>query len=153
MKQIITSVQIILFAIILFSTSCSKTNQSKSSTSTSDTFSISNISGSWIITSYFEKEESKTSSYKGYVFNFASGGVFTATKGSEVNTGTWVYSPASVGYYGSAPTKASIRLSIATAEPLSRLNRTWNIDSLTSTYLSLLNPEPTNQERVLFARN
>jgi hypothetical protein len=44
----------------------------------------------------------------------------------------------------------SINAGLAT--PLSTLNRTWNIDSVSTNYFSLVNPEPLDAEHVRFTR-
>ena len=45
--------------------------------------------GSWQITHFFDTDEDETDNFVGYVFQFTSSGVLTATKGSTVHTGAW----------------------------------------------------------------
>lgn len=46
-------------------------------------------SGLWKVTRYLDKDKNRTSHYTGYSFDFKSGGVITATKGSTIIQGSW----------------------------------------------------------------
>jgi hypothetical protein len=43
----------------------------------------------WKVTNYMDDSKNLTSSFDGYIFDFQSTGVVTATKGSEIVTGIW----------------------------------------------------------------
>lgn len=48
-----------------------------------------NTTSGWVVSKFIENTKDKTVSFDGYVFDFQSSGVATATKGSEVVTGIW----------------------------------------------------------------
>jgi hypothetical protein len=112
------------------------------------------VAGTWTISSYRQRTEDKTSLFTGYSFVFKSGGVLEATLNGTSTSGTWVYKPAAVTYYGSGSSNASVTLNLGAASPLSRLNRLWNIDSVntTSSKLALVNPEPLDDEHIDFSK-
>src|SRR5436305_1921310 len=146
-----------LFVLILFSsflfTNCSKKNSTTTPPS-ADTTATSQaiISGNWIISSYKQRTENKTSLFANVVFTFSANGSLTADGNGKTVTGTWSFSPSSVGYYGGPPTKASFTLNLGTSTPFKNLNRTWNNDSLSKNFISLLNPEPLDSEFVHFSK-
>ena len=43
----------------------------------------------WKVTNYMDDSKNLTSSFDGYIFDFQSTGLVTATKGSEIVTGIW----------------------------------------------------------------
>lgn len=112
------------------------------------------LSGTWTITSYTQGNEDKTNTFEGYHFAFATGGMVKATQGRTLTEGTWVYRPAPVSYYDSTPSRTSFATSLGNNIPLSLLNRAWNIDSIktTASVLALINPEPRDDERILFVK-
>lgn len=110
------------------------------------------ISGNWVISSYTQKAEDKTSQYTGFVFAFSVENKLTATKSSSVTSGTWSYSPSSEGYYGSTPTKATMNINVGTIKPLNSLTKVWNIVSSDASTLSLINSEPADDERLVFSK-
>ena len=140
-----------LLPCLLLFASCSK-KSSDPPPSNNPTTTLT--SGNWIISSYTQRTENKTSQFNGYVFTFSAGGSVTATNNAATTSGTWSYIPSSVGYYGGTPTKSSLALNLGTATPLNRLTRTWNIDSVNSsaTTLVLLNPEPLEGEQLKFSK-
>ena len=113
------------------------------------------INGSFTISSFRQKNEDKTSQFGGYVFTFTSTGTnqgnITTVKGTNSVNGNWVYSPA-VTYYGST-SKTSITLSFSAVSPFTLLNKTWNVDSTsTSSELDLSSPELAEDEHVHFLK-
>lgn len=139
-----------LLGLALF-TSCSKNTDAPATPPANNT---PIVSGAYTINAYSQRTEDKTSLFKDFVFTFATGGILKAEQKGAVTNGTWVYTPSSVGYYGSTPSKASFTINLGTTSPLSRLNRTWNIDSTktTAANLSLINPEPLDGEVISFAK-
>ena len=133
--------------------SCSKTADAPTAAvDTASTQSAKIALGNWVISSYTQKTENKSPMFSGAVFTFSDNGVLTATQNGTVVSGAWFYSPSFVGYYGSAPTKASIRIGLAAANPFANLNRTWNVVSSDNSTLSLINPEPKDDERLVFSK-
>ncbi len=112
------------------------------------------MAGTWTISAYRQRTEDKTSLFDGYSFVFKSGGVLEAAVNGVSSTGTWVYTPAAVTYYGSGSSNASITINAGATSPLNRLNRAWNIDSVhtTSSKLALVNPEPRDDEHIDFSK-
>jgi hypothetical protein len=145
-----------LLLLLIFMTGCSKKTSEVTTPAASTITDPSPFlsSGTWAITSYTQRTENKTSSFNGYTFVFKPGGVLEATVNGTSSTGSWVFTPAAVTYYGSGGSNASVSLSIGTATPLNRLNRRWNIDSVrtTASRLALINPEPRDDERLDFSK-
>ncbi len=145
---------------MLFSTvsllSCSKKSNDVNTSSTTTTSNPNTIltSGNFSISSFTQRTEDKTALFTGIVFTFANGGVVTADNKGTITTGKWSYKSASVSYYGSTPSSASVTINMGTDEPFSRLNKTWNIESgnTDASHLSLVNPEPQDNEHVKFTK-
>ena len=137
--------------VILMFSSCTKNNSVSDAPSTNPN-TQAQIIGNWVISSYKERSEDKTSQFEGIVFEFADAGKLTATGNNSVTTGTWIYRPSAVSYYGSTATKAAITINLGSDSPFTRLNRTWNIDSSSASVLIVLNPEPSNNERIQFSK-
>ena len=136
-------------------TSCSKSyNAPPNATTTADTTVKTQItSGTWIISSFTQRTEDKTSQFAGVVFTFSSDGTLIATdkNGNKIN-GSWAFSPSTVGYYGGPPSKASITLNVGMSSPFDRLTKVWNVASNTATQLKIDNPEPVEDEHVQFTK-
>jgi hypothetical protein len=130
--------------------SCSK-NYNNNSTSTNADFQTALEMGTWTIGSYIQKTEDKTSQFAGATFTFSKSGTVTVNQNGTVTSGTWSYAPSVAGYYGGPATKASMGLSLGSQSPFDRLSRTWNIESNSSSSISLVNPEPTEDEHVKFS--
>jgi hypothetical protein len=142
---------------ILAMQSCSKSNTTPASSTNpanNATFVESLNSGTWVISSFVQRTDDKTSTFNGYSFTFSKGGTLEASNSGAVTKGSWSYSPSAVGYYGGPPSNASITMNLGTASPFNRLTRTWNIDSTktNSSQLYLLNPEPAEGEHVIFSK-
>lgn len=143
---------------ILFTfSSCQKQTEapaSSANTTTTTTTKAVDVSGTWQVSSWLQRTEDKTSAFKDYSVTFAAGGTAKAEHNSPVDNGTWVYTPSSVSYCGSTPSKASFAINFGTAATLSTLNRTRNIDSAktTATALALINPEPADGESLTFTK-
>src|SRR4051794_30052835 len=104
MKKVIIAVSHILLCTLLL-TACTKTSEVPAASPTTVDNPTSNlVAGNWVISSYSQRTEDKTAQFAGFIFIFSQGGQVTATQNGEVTTGTWSFSPSSVGYYGGAPT-------------------------------------------------
>ena len=130
---------------------CSK-NDSGSTTNNNPDPAQTVMNGTWTITSYSQRMEDKTSLFVSYVFTFSPGNVLKISHNAADVTGTWSYIPASVGYYGSGGTNAAFTLNAGSSEPLVRLNGTWNINSISTSNISLVNPEPLDNEILVFTK-
>lgn len=78
---------------LILGASCSSNDDSSSSSSNNSQLitAINNTvsSGTWRVTYFYDTDSEETANFTGYNFTFASGGVLTATNGSNTYTGTW----------------------------------------------------------------
>ena len=135
-------------------TSCSKSyvapNTTAATSPTSADLTTVLTSGSWVVSSFTQKTEDKTSKFSNMVFTFSANGVLTATDNGNTTSGTWNYTPA-VTYYGSS-SKAAIAINIGTSNPLVLLTKTWNLISSTSSTIKIDSPEILEDEHVQFSK-
>ncbi|MVM40978.1 hypothetical protein GO730_30260 [Spirosoma sp. HMF3257] len=139
--------------MVTLTISCKKSDDVAPAT-TATTIDLKSVmpAGSWSVSSLRQKTEDKSSNFKNMTFAFSSDGSVTVTDGNKTTKGSWVYSPA-VTYYG-GDGFASLVLNMGTSKPFDLLNRTWNVntESTTST-LKLDNKEPLDDEHLVFAKN
>lgn len=137
--------------ILIGLASCSKSGSNSTTSNNNNT--TTNPSGTWIVSSYTQHSENKTSLFSGYTFTFANGGVFTATNNGAMTNGTWSYTAASSGgYYGGSATNATYTFNMGTKDPLNLLNRTWDVSSASASSIALVNPQPTEGEQITFSK-
>ena len=153
MKNTVTVFRFTMIAAsLMMIMSCSKSyNNNNSNPSTTADFQTSLVKGSWTIGSYTQKTEDKTSQFAGAVFTFAKDGTVSVTQNGTTTSGTWSYAASVPGYYGGPATAASMVLAVGTQAPLNRLSKTWNIESSSSSSISLVNPEVSEDERARFS--
>ncbi len=151
MKKFPSFNQLLLLSLIIL-VSCSKAKNTNNSITPDPSSSL--VSGTWSITSYLQRAEDKTAMFSGDIFAFETGGKLTTSKSGNAVTGTWLYHPSTVGYYGNADTKASITINLGTVNPFDRISKTWNFSDgrAISRTLSLVNPEPAEDEQLLFSK-
>jgi hypothetical protein len=151
MKKLIQGILGLLFTMTLLQ-SCSKKDSNTTNPTTNPTTSVT--TGTWVISTFSQGVEDKSSPFSGYVFTFSSGGVLKADKSGTVTTGSWSYTAATTDYYGNNPTKATYTLNMGTADPLKQLNRTWNIDAAnTSTSkIALVSAEAQENMHLSFSK-
>ena len=137
---------------ILVCQSCSKSNVKKSADSVDVPVVLQ--AGPWTVSSLMQRSENKSSQFEGYVFTFSPGGTLKVEKSGSIISGSWLYTPSAVVYYGATGSTASVTIQIASSTALSRLNKRWNIDSLhtSASTLTLVSPEVAEQETVIFVR-
>ena len=135
-------------------TSCSKSyvapNTTSATSPTSADLTTVLTSGSWVVSSFTQKTEDKTSKFSNMVFTFSANGVLTATDNGNTINGTWNYTPA-VTYYGSS-SKAAIAINIGTSNPLVLLTKTWNLIASTSSTIKIDSPEILEDEHIQFSK-
>jgi hypothetical protein len=146
-----SSLCFLLLVSLFIHYSCSKNSTDTTSNNNPDPAQTV-MNGTWTISSFTQRTEDKTSLFKDYVFTFSPGNVWKITHNAAEVTGTWSYIPASVGYYGSGGTSAAFNLNAGAIDPLIRLDRTWNISSISTSTISLVNPEPADKEVLVFTR-
>jgi hypothetical protein len=154
MKKCVNNGLALVLAAVLFLVSCSKSPVdpvvNSGVPSTADSVTTSLTTGTWIISSFTQKTEDKTSKFDGFTFIFSADGSLSATIGGTETKGTWHFTRA-VTYYGST-SKSAVALNLGAANPLSQLTKTWNFVSATSTLLKVDSPELAGDEHVQFSR-
>lgn len=132
-------------------TGCTKDDSAPNNTTDSTLNTAAIASGTWFISSYTQRTETKTSDYAGMVFTFSADGKIAVT-GTATANGTWTYSPPSAGYYGGPASLATFTINIP-GSPFNRLSRRgWNVGSQSSTSILLNYPEPADDEHVTFTK-
>lgn len=130
----------------------SSTKTTTTTAASADALSLT--SGTWTISQFSQRTEDKASKLAGYVFTFTKtsdqSGTVKATRNGSTVTGSWSHRPA-VTYYGATSTEAIV-LNFGTATDFSRLSKTWNVGSTSTTKVSLDNPEILEDEHVVFSR-
>ena len=111
--------------------------------------------GTWTVGTLTQNTEDKANQFSGYTFTFsrtgdAEAGTVTATKGGNTIAGTWSHS-AAVTYYGSTSTESMV-LSLGASSPFAMLTKTWNVVSNTTSTLSLVSPEVTENMHLVFVK-
>jgi hypothetical protein len=135
-------------ATILFS-ACTKDKATTDAASNNLATAIT--SGTWVVSSLTQRAEDKTAQFSGIVFTFAANNTVKATeKNGNVTNGTWAYTPA-VTYYGST-SKEAVVINIGTSNPFSRITKTWNVVSNSSTVAKFDNPEVLEDEHLQFSK-
>ena len=156
MKHVKAPLWSMAFLCLFIFSSCSKSSSDSTGNTTSPNVNPGNtiVSGTWKIGSYTQRTEDKTAQFEGYSFTFSTGGLLTAVKAGNATSVTWSYQPSIVGYYGNTATNASFTINLGTASPLSRLTRTWNVDTtkITSSSIRLINPEVQDDEQITFSK-
>jgi len=153
MKKCVNKGLTLLLAAVLFLVSCSKSPVDpvvNPLVFSADSVTASLTTGTWMISSFTQKTEDKTSKFDGFTFIFSADGSVTATISGTETKGTWHFTPA-VTYYGST-SKSAVALNLGAATPLSQLTKTWNFVSATSTLLKVDSPELAEDEHVQFSR-
>jgi hypothetical protein len=137
----------------LIAAGCSNDSSSATGPAPSDTVTQT-IAGNWIVSSFAERDEDKTSDFSGIMLSFSStaaeSGTVVATRDGSTITGTWRHSPA-VTYYGASSTE-SIVLNLGSSLPFDQLSGTWNVESTTSTKMNLASPEIRQGEKLVLSR-
>ncbi|MDB5247627.1 MAG: hypothetical protein JWQ40_2021 [Segetibacter sp.] len=105
----------VAFAAVILASSCSKEKLQE----IQQDLAISIMtSGDWVITKFTEGETNTTASFAGWQCHFNENKTCEATKGTNKVQGTWDASTSSKTITGMFP---------AGAEPLTKINGTWNI--------------------------
>jgi hypothetical protein len=140
-------------SIVFLALSCTKSyhnNNNATATATSDSVTSALISGKWVISSFTQQTEDKTSKFSGIVFTFSSDGSVSAEDKGQVTSGTWHFTPA-VTYYGST-SKNALLINLGVNNPFDLVDKTWNLVSNSETIIKLDSPEVLEDEHVQFSR-
>ncbi len=157
MKYLVKSSTAIAFIFILILvSSCSKSKDATDLVTPATTSGVTTsiITGKWAVSSYMQKTEDKSQQLTGYVFTFTStgpnAGAVTALKDNSTINGTWTHQ-AAVTYYGSSSSE-SFTLNFGSSAALIKLNKIWNVASLSGNQLSLASPEVAEDEHLTFVK-
>jgi hypothetical protein len=132
-------------------TSCTKDDSTPNNTTDTTLNTAAIVSGTWVISSYTQRTETKTSDYAGMVFSFSADGKVAVT-GTATANGTWTYAPPSAGYYGGPASLATFAINIPGSQFNRLSRRAWNVGSQSSTSILLNYPEPGDDEHVTFTK-
>ena len=152
-----TAPSVVLTAVLLLA-ACGGGNDSTSPSgpvTQPSTVSSDITVGTWVVGTLTQNTEDKANQFSGYTFTFsrtgnAEAGTVVATKGGNTVTGTWSHS-AAVTYYGSTSTESMV-LSLGASSPFAMLTKTWNVVSNTTSTLSLVSPEVTENMHLTFVK-
>ena len=150
-NQFRKTITAVTFSLVLFS-SCSKNSAAIDAVAVAakDSVTASVTAGNFVVSSFVQRTEDKTSQFKNIVFKFSANGTLTATDNGTVTNGTWSFTPA-VTYYG-ATSKSAFVINMGASTPLSLLTKTWNISLNSTTLLQIDSPELLEDEHVQFSR-
>lgn len=97
------------------------------------------VNGEWQVTYFFDTDSDETDNFTGYVFDFGSGDILTATKGSTTISGSWSVTDDDSGDDNSNGDYDDIDFNISFASPpdFEELTEDWEIISLTATKIEL----------------
>lgn len=88
MKKVILIPMLFCLFMLNVASMCSSDDDSSSSQDPTPVINAA-TQGTWRVTSYIDSNTDETNHFTGYNFTFASGGVLTATNGTNTVTGTW----------------------------------------------------------------
>jgi hypothetical protein len=106
--------------------------------------------GNWVVTSYTQAGEDKTSQLAGYSFAFATNGQATATHNSSADSGTWTWGGNS--YYGTPADSKTVVFLLGNSHPLDRISKSWIIQSADDKIIKLDSSNPAEQEHLTLGR-
>ena len=146
MKRKLSVIGMFGLAIIVMATACTRSvnnpntgNNSNNNSGNNSATSNAITSGTWVISSFTEHGENKTSDYTGTDFVFKADGSVTAT-GNNSGTGSWSMS------------STNLNLNFSSGRPLDRLNEPWKIAEATNGQIRLDHPESNEDEHVTFSK-
>ena len=88
MKKVILIPMLFCLFMLNVASMCSSDDDSSSSQDPTPVINAA-TQGTWRVTSYIDSNTDETNHFTGYNFTFASGGVLTATNGTNTYQGTW----------------------------------------------------------------
>ena len=142
-----------LLALGLFATSCNHKNDdlvAPAASAATVTFPQQLTAGTWIVTSYMQATEDKTSQLDGYRFAFAANGQATASHSSSTDPGSWTWGGNS--YYGTPADSKTVVFTFGNQHPLDRISKSWIIVSVDDKLIKLDSSNPAEQEHLTLGR-
>jgi hypothetical protein len=143
-----TTAKLFLFALVAISlASCSKSNDNNPSNNNNN--NNNQVSGSWVVTYYYDSGKDETSDYNGYTFNFNASDVLEAVNSTSTFNGTW-----HIGDNSSDDNSSSNKfvISITGNKRMDDLQDDWLIVKITDTEIWLQDDNPASAEELRFGR-
>ena len=110
--------------------------------------------GTWRITFYEDSGTNETTNFTGYNFNFGSGGILTATNGTNTYTGLWSVTSDTSGD-DSPSNDLDFNMSFSAPSTFVGLTDDWNIIEYTATKVRLIHVSGGNggTDYITFEKN
>ena len=142
---------IFLLLMLAAAAGCSSKKDNVAPTPTAADFPQLLTSGIWVVTSYTEASQDKTSTLSGYQFTFDKSGQSAAKHGADNTPGSWLWGGNS--YYGTPADSKTLTLTYSTQQhPLDRIGKGWIIKDASSTVITLDSSNPAEQTHLVFGR-
>lgn len=156
-KTIYTSI-IILISFSFMSSTCSSDDDDGGQNNNDQTIEQVNstmTSGTWKIKSYIDSGEDETSDFIGYNFTFSGNGTLTAQNNSTSMEGTWSVTQSGSNDDESDDLDFNILFPVPDTNDFEDLNDDWDIDSYSSSLLSLIDISGGNggTDTLIFEKN
>jgi len=98
--------------------------------------------GNYKVNLYIDDNDTSTRIFKGYVFNFKSSGVLTATVNNVVYRGTWE----------SKDGGRELRLRIEGTNQLEKIDKSWDVKGMTDNLITLTDNDPGEITKLVFKK-
>jgi len=141
MKKLTVKGLLFMLSLTLITGACSSDDNGINTNNNAETIqAVKNavVSGTWIITYFFDTDHEETNNYSGYNFTFNSNGVLTATNGTNTYNGTWSVTDSSSDDDSSGPDDIDFNIFFATPTEFADLSDDWDIVLNTSTKIELI---------------
>jgi hypothetical protein len=153
MKKIILIPMLFCLFMLNVASMCSSDDDSNT---TQDPTPVINTAaqGTWRVTSYIDSGNDETNHFTGYNFTFGSGGVLTATNGSNTVTGTW--SVTNDDSNDDSPSNdLDFNIGFSAPANFADLTDDWDIVSYSDTTISLIDVSGGNggTDTLIFTKN
>jgi hypothetical protein len=91
---------------------------------------------------YIDDNDTSTQIFNGYVFNFKSNGVLTATKNNTTYRGTWQMKDGGT----------EMKLEIEGTAALEKIDKSWHVVVITNNVIKLTDNDPGELTKLVFQR-
>jgi len=98
--------------------------------------------GQWKVSYYWDKDKDETNDFAGYTFNFRSNGVLEAVKGGVTTNGTWQHNSSS----------NKLIINLGAVKPLSNATDDWLLIERTDNLIKLRDDNTEHVEELFFQR-
>ena len=93
--------------------------------------------GRWRISYFYDTDKEETDNFDGYAFQFAPGGVLTASNGSNSHSGSWSVTDEDSTDDSNDYEDIDFNISFATSPDFAELSEDWEILSITNLKIEL----------------